>query len=120
MYKNASRFMQGSKGGSHAQSGSVWEREQGGVLRYLVDNSAPCGATHFVHSFDDWHLARLMVKLRDTELLQNEWFNSIMEDVSERLQRHGASVRLTTYHRRVAETVIPELINRARRAEETQ
>lgn len=119
MYKGASRFQQGMRGSApRPRAESLWSSDRNGILRYLVDKSEECGATHLIVEMSDWMLARLILRLHDDGLLANDWLDTIVLDVETALDAGGEEVRLTPHQRRVSETVIPEFINRARRAEE--
>ncbi len=114
MYKKASRHTGGSKFNGYARVASNWSIERRSadtpLARRLVnifsDECEPLKAFH------DYDLAILIVKLIQEGYTMNKWLGSVAPPIAERLDRYENRTRLTPYERRVAETVIPEIVER--------
>ena len=123
MYKRTSKFLQGtphtavgrdeSLVPAHGRKNSPKYQE---TIEYLVENSARVGAESYIQSMSDWLLARLIVVLCTETAEPNQWLYSVCVEVDDRLARLGPRIGLSAYERNVAETVIPELIQRVRNA----
>ena len=123
MYKKASKFSQSSPHTAVGRDDSLipvptCSARYAEILRYLLEKTETIGASKFIEGLADFPLARLIVALSTETTSPNHWLYSVCMDVDELLHRHGPKVRLSAYQRRVAQTVIPEIVNRARNSAE--
>lgn len=125
MYKTASKFRQSAPHSAVGRDQSLVPAQvrtaspkYAKIMRWLRQNSEPCGATELIKSLSDWDLARLIVAMCTETSKPNDWLYNVCIAVDDRLNVEKKDVRLSLRERRVAETVIPEIINRARTSAE--